>query len=112
MINDHLIDIFLLHFELVDTVFQGNYGSERENKLEEELAYLRLIMQKIEEANFKWRQAQVMVEYACRQIGTAVEKWKEIMKLPMTWDFYSLLLSSQFNCGSFNILYMEIDNYI
>lgn len=79
-----LKELYAAEDKMLETIFNGDYGSERENKLEADLDMLEMKLQKIEEANFKWRQAQVMIEYACKQIGTAVEKWEEIMKLPMT----------------------------
>ena len=34
------------------------------------------------EANFKWRQAQMMLEYACKQLGVAVQKWQNLPEIP------------------------------
>ncbi len=33
------------------------------------------------EANFKWRQAQLMVDYAYKQLQHAVKKWEEVASL-------------------------------
>ncbi|GAB6027702.1 hypothetical protein CHUAL_001941 [Chamberlinius hualienensis] len=81
---DDLKELMETQDKLLDSWFDGEYGSHLENQLEEEVEMLELKMQKYEEVNFKWRQAQVMIEYACKQIGTSVEKWEGIMKLSMT----------------------------
>ena len=36
---------------------------------------------RIVEANFKWRQAQMMVDYAHKQLDFAVGKWKDINEI-------------------------------
>ena len=36
---------------------------------------------RIVEANFKWRQAQMMVDYARKQLEFAVQKWKDIEQI-------------------------------
>ena len=36
---------------------------------------------RIVEANFKWRQAQMMVDYAHKQLEYAVQKWKDIEEI-------------------------------
>ena len=36
---------------------------------------------RIVEANFKWRQAQMMVDYAHKQLDFAVAKWKDINEI-------------------------------
>jgi hypothetical protein len=33
---------------------------------------------RIVEANFKWRQAQLMVDYSYKQLDLAVSKWVEV----------------------------------
>ena len=33
---------------------------------------------RIVEANFKWRQAQLMVDYSYKQLDLAVAKWVEV----------------------------------
>ena len=48
---------------------------------------------RIVEANFKWRQAQMMVDYARKQLEFAVQKWKDIEqidpRLVLTFNYYS-----------------------
>ena len=35
---------------------------------------------RIVEANFKWRQAQLMIDYAYKQLEHAVKKWEEVLQ--------------------------------
>ena len=48
---------------------------------------------RIVEANFKWRQAQMMVDYARKQLEFAVQKWKDIEqidpRLVLTFNYCS-----------------------
>ena len=55
-----------------------SYGSEEENRLEHALDQHEQMRHRIVEANFKWRQAQLMVDYAYKQLEYAVKKWLEI----------------------------------
>ncbi|CAG0905761.1 unnamed protein product [Darwinula stevensoni] len=43
---------------------------------------LELEREKILEANFKWRQSQMLMEFACKQLAIAVTKWQSIPQLP------------------------------
>ncbi|XP_037090419.1 uncharacterized protein LOC119110622 isoform X1 [Pollicipes pollicipes] len=69
---------------LLSKIFGGEYGSDLENKLEEELDALEAQKARIMEANFKWRQAQMMMEFACRQLAVAVQKWQDLPDIPDT----------------------------
>ena len=59
----------------------GAYGSEEENRLESILDQTEEMRNRIVEANFKWRQAQMMVDYAHKQLEYAVQKWKDIEEI-------------------------------
>ncbi|GAB6027538.1 hypothetical protein CHUAL_001786 [Chamberlinius hualienensis] len=69
--------------EILSAWFDDKYGSQLEDELEDKVDILLIELQNYEEINYKWRLAQVMVEHACIQIGTAMIKWEEIMKLPI-----------------------------
>ena len=60
--------------ELLKKIFGGEYGSLEENQLEETLDQHEELRNRIVEANFKWKQAQLMVDYAFKQLTEAVEK--------------------------------------
>lgn len=64
--------------DLLNQIFGGAYGSEEENRLESILDQTEEMRNRIVEANFKWRQSQMMVDYAHKQLEHAVAKWKEI----------------------------------
>lgn len=67
---------------LLARMFGGAYGSQRESQLEQQLDMLEAQRARIMEANFKWRQAQMMMEYACRQLAVAVQKWQNLSDIP------------------------------
>lgn len=64
--------------DLLSQIFGGAYGSEEENRLESIFDQTEEMRNRIIEANFKWRQAQMMVDYAHKQLEFAVQKWKDI----------------------------------
>ena len=59
-------------------IFGGDYGSNEENLLEETLDQHEELRNRIVEANFKWRQAQLMVDYAVRQLTEVVGRWQTL----------------------------------
>jgi len=67
--------------QLLSQIFGGAYGSEEENRLESILDQTEEMRNRIVEANFKWRQAQMMVDYAHKQLDFAVAKWKDINEI-------------------------------
>ena len=59
-------------------IFGGDYGSSEENVLEETLDQHEELRNRIVEANFKWKQAQLMVNYAFKQMTEAVGRWQTL----------------------------------
>ena len=59
-------------------IFGGDYGSVEENQLEERLDQHEELRNRIVEANFKWKQAQLMVDYAYKQLNEAVGRWQAL----------------------------------
>ncbi|XP_059092773.1 uncharacterized protein LOC131888013 isoform X2 [Tigriopus californicus] len=66
---------------ILDRIFGGAYGSEDENHLESSLDQHEQMRNRIVEANFKWRQAQLMVDYAYKQLEHAVTKWTDVQTI-------------------------------
>ena len=52
-----------------------------ENQLEESLDQHEEMRNRIVEANFKWKQAQLMVDYAFKQFNESVSKWKSLTNI-------------------------------
>jgi len=71
-----LQELYAKQDELLKRIFGGEYGSVEENHLEELLDQHEELRNRIVEANFKWKQAQLMVDYAFKQLNEAVLKWK------------------------------------
>ena len=71
-----------IEIEILSTrIFGGEYGSVEENQLEESLDQHEEMRNRIVEANFKWKQAQLMVDYAFKQLNEAVTKWKALTNI-------------------------------
>ena len=64
-----------------------------QNRLESIFDQTEEMRNRIVEANFKWRQAQMMVDYARKQLEFAVQKWKDIEqidpRLVLTFNYCS-----------------------
>jgi hypothetical protein len=73
-----LQDLYNEQEQLLSQIFGGAYGSEEENRLESILDQTEEMRNRIVEANFKWRQAQMMVDYAHKQLEFSVQKWADI----------------------------------
>ncbi|CAG0901527.1 unnamed protein product [Cyprideis torosa] len=80
--GDKLQELYSEQDDVLGRIFGGDYGSPMENRLEAELDELEFQRAKILEANFKWRQAQMMMEYACKQMAVAVQKWRNLEDVP------------------------------
>ena len=74
------VDLFV--FSSAD-IFNGEYGSENENKLEAMFDSLMDTKQRVSVANYKWTSARVLLHHAVSQLAYAVQKWKDLDKIPM-----------------------------
>lgn len=79
--------------ELLSQIFGGAYGSEEENRLESIFDQTEEMRNRIIEANFKWRQAQMMVDYAHKQLDFAVRKWKDIEEIDAKYEYFIVVWS-------------------
>ena len=70
-----ILQDFYRQDELLKRIFGGDYGSPEENQLEETLDSQEELRNRIVEANFKWKQAQLMVDYSFKQLTEAVGRW-------------------------------------
>ena len=73
-------------FELVSflfpaLIFDGEYGSDVENKLEAQFDVLMEKQQRISVAYTKWRNAKVLLQHAVSQMQVAVAKWTDVAKI-------------------------------
>lgn len=65
-------------FPSPDAIFEGQYGSDLENQLERELDWLLEQKHHVDQAYFRWRQAQLLTKEACGYLNEAVQKWKTL----------------------------------
>ena len=79
-----LIDksVFFSFLYLAD-IFNGEYGSDLENSLEQAFDNLMDQKQRISVANYKWTSARVLLQHAVSQLSFAVQRWKDVSKIPM-----------------------------
>ena len=75
---EQLQQLYTKQDELLKRIFGGEYGSIEENHYEELLDQHEELRNRIVEANFKWKQAQLMVDYAYKQMTEAVTKWQTL----------------------------------
>ena len=75
---EDLQQLYTKQDELLKRIFGGEYGSVEENHYEELLDQSEELRNRIVEANFKWKQAQLMVDYANKQMEEATSKWKSL----------------------------------
>ena len=61
---------------MVFRMFGGSYGSEQENALERELDSLLEEKAKVQNAQFRWSQAAIMLDFALEQLHEAVRHWQ------------------------------------
>jgi hypothetical protein len=64
-----------------DTTFEGDYGSELENRLEQEVRMLTEQKDQLRSALHKWSNARFLLVYAYNQLQCSESKWIEMMKL-------------------------------
>lgn len=75
--------ISLIIINFVDSVFEGQYGSDIENQLERELDWLLEQKHHVDQAHFRWKQSHLMIKQAGGQLGTALQKWKDLLNIPV-----------------------------
>ncbi|KAI8785889.1 reticulocyte-binding protein PFD0110w isoform X1 [Biomphalaria glabrata] len=64
--------------KILNDIFQGKYGSELENKLEEEVEQLLDRKERISVAKYKWSNGRLLLFHACNQLAYAVKRWQDL----------------------------------
>lgn len=64
--------------------FEGEYGSELEFKLENEVKYLTEQKDQLKSALIKWGYARYLLVYSYDQLRTSEQQWIELMNLELT----------------------------
>ena len=98
-----LVDCYKRHnksvFKITGDIFDGDYGSEVENRLENEFYSLLDKKERIQVAKVKWSNARLLLDHAVRQIGVACSKWSSLKHIPST---YAILFTRQLKCLATN----------
>ncbi|XP_069102788.1 GRIP1-associated protein 1-like isoform X2 [Argopecten irradians] len=76
--NDQLNKLYQEQEELLNSIFNGSYGSALENELEADLEMHRERKQRIDIARYKWTNGRVLLSHACNQLNTATKGWTEM----------------------------------
>ncbi|KAK7096272.1 M protein, serotype 2.1-like [Littorina saxatilis] len=69
---------------ILDKIFNGEYGSDLENKLEAECDNLLEKKERIAVAKYKWTNARILLDHAVKQLGMACQKWMSLKEIPTT----------------------------
>lgn len=77
--------------ELLGQIFNGEYGSEAENRLEQLLYDATEMRNRVAQASFKWQQAKMTITYAYKQLEYAVQKWEHIKTMEPTSVVFAIL---------------------
>ena len=65
----------------IDAIFEGQYGSSIEQQLEKELDWLLEQKHHVDQAHFRWKQAQLMSRQATSQLSESIQKWKDLLSI-------------------------------
>ncbi len=63
---------------LLENIFNGEYGSELEERLELESEQLLQYKKHISVAHYKWHNGRTLVHHACSQLAYAKRRWEQI----------------------------------
>ena len=61
--------------QILHNMFEGKYGSDEENQLENQLDQLEEKRKIIQDADFRWKQAEVLCMHSQQQLQQAVDQW-------------------------------------
>jgi len=81
MEKQHLAALYDKRDNILERVFDGEYGSKLEQSLEEESDELEHKLERLELVLQQWSQAEATCEAACRQLDYACRRWKDVMKI-------------------------------
>ncbi len=71
-------------FLILDSTFEGEYGSDLELKLDNEVSKLTEKKDQLKSALIKWGYARYLLVYAFDQIRTAEQQWIDLMNLELS----------------------------
>ena len=63
---------------LLENIFNDEYGSELEARLELEAEQLLALKQHISVAHYKWHNGKNLIHHACLQLAFAKRRWEQI----------------------------------
>ena len=66
---------------LLENIFNGEYGSELEERLEIEVEQLMQYKKHISVAHYKWANSKTLVHHACLQLAYAKRRWEQIQNV-------------------------------
>ncbi|RNA02600.1 E3 ubiquitin- ligase BRE1-like 2-like [Brachionus plicatilis] len=79
--NQKAIELYNEQMTILYSTFDGDFGSDLENKLEKEVKQLTASKDQLRQALHKWSNARFLLVYGYNQIQTCEQKWSEMMRL-------------------------------
>lgn len=79
--NKKALDLYNEQMNILNSTFDGDYGSDLENELEAAIKEHDKEMIQLKAAINRWNNARFLLIYACNQIQCAEQHWKEIHEL-------------------------------
>lgn len=68
--------------DITDAIFEGQYGSDSERRMEKELDWFLEQKHHVDSAYFRWKQSQKLSRQAVAQMTEAISKWKSLASVP------------------------------
>jgi hypothetical protein len=81
--NQKALEIYNEQMNILYSTFDGDFGSELENKLETQVNELGKSKEQLRSALHKWSNARFLLVYAYNQIQASEQSWMELMKLEL-----------------------------
>ena len=81
--NQKALELYNEQMNILYSTFDGDFGSELENKLETQVNELSKSKEQLRSALHKWSNARFLLVYAYNQIQSSEQSWMELMKLDL-----------------------------
>jgi len=109
---DQLNALYKEQDQLLASIFDGEYGSELEDRLECQLDDLQDRKQRIGVAKYKWANSRVLLQYACNQLAFVTRRWQEVIQVGNVQQRYAMATEVRNNLVAANQNIMSAKRYL